>query len=124
MGLASWITFTGFRRDLPRLFEALEVVCVPSRNEAFGLTVIEAMAAGKVVVGQVGQEVPRVVEETFGTPLPIVDVNDDTLEDVLRDLAADRERRQQLAADSASYVRKVHDVDLVAKMLDREFLAK
>ncbi|MCK2043344.1 glycosyltransferase family 4 protein [Chromohalobacter sp. TMW 2.2308] len=60
-GLEERVTFTGFRRDLPRLFEVMDIVCVPSRNEAFGLTVIEAMAAGKAVVGADSGAIPELI---------------------------------------------------------------
>ncbi|MDF9435715.1 glycosyltransferase [Chromohalobacter israelensis] len=60
-GLQYRVTFTGFRRDLARLFEVLDIVCVPSRNEAFGLTVIEAMAAGKAVVGSDSGAIPELI---------------------------------------------------------------
>ncbi len=36
--------------DLPNLFKSADVVCVPSRNEPFGIVVLEAWAAGKPVV--------------------------------------------------------------------------
>jgi len=60
-GLDTRVTFTGFRRDLARLFEVVDIVCVPSRNEAFGLTVIEAMAASKAVVGADSGAIPELV---------------------------------------------------------------
>lgn len=66
LGLAERITFAGFRRDLPRLFEALDVVCIPSRNEAFGLTVIEAMAAGKAVIGADSGAIPELIADDGG----------------------------------------------------------
>ncbi|APE30903.1 glycosyl transferase family 1 [Halomonas aestuarii] len=66
LGLEGRIGFAGFRRDLPRLFEALDIVCVPSRNEAFGLTVIEAMAAGKAVVGSDSGAIPELVDAETG----------------------------------------------------------
>lgn len=65
-GLEDSITFTGFRPDLPRLFEALDIICVPSRNEAFGLTVIEAMAAGKAVIGADSGAIPELIDSRTG----------------------------------------------------------
>ncbi|QFU00032.1 D-inositol 3-phosphate glycosyltransferase [Halomonas sp. THAF5a] len=70
LGLEERIAFVGFRRDLPRLFEALDIVCVPSRNEAFGLTVIEAMAAGKAVVGSDSGALPELIEPATGRLAP------------------------------------------------------
>jgi len=44
--------FVGFRKgwDLVDLYRACDVVCVPSRNEPFGIVVLEAWSAGKPVV--------------------------------------------------------------------------
>lgn len=66
LGLEGRVSFTGFRRDLPRLFETLDIVCVPSRNEAFGLTVIEAMAAGKAVIGADSGAIPELLDARCG----------------------------------------------------------
>lgn len=40
------VTVTGFRSDVPDLLAGLDVFAFPSHNEAFGLALIEAMAAG------------------------------------------------------------------------------
>lgn len=40
----------GFRRDIPRLLNAIDIFVFPSHAEAFGLVLIEAMAAGKPVI--------------------------------------------------------------------------
>jgi glycosyltransferase involved in cell wall biosynthesis len=66
LGLEGRVTFAGFRADLPRLFEALDIVCVPSRNEAFGLTVVEAMAAGKAIIGADSGAIPELLEAGSG----------------------------------------------------------
>ena len=47
--------FVGFKMgwDLINLYKACDVVCVPSRNEPFGIVVLEAWSAGKPVVATV-----------------------------------------------------------------------
>jgi glycosyltransferase involved in cell wall biosynthesis len=57
LGAGHAVRFLGFRQgdDLVRLFKMADVVCVPSRNEPFGIVVLEAWSARKpVVVTQVG----------------------------------------------------------------------
>lgn len=50
LGLDGAVQFLGERRDLPELLCALDVLLVPSWEEPFGRSVIEAMAAGTPVV--------------------------------------------------------------------------
>lgn len=61
--LGESVTFTGFRRDIPALLNAMDVFIFPSRAEGFGATVIEAMAMG----------VPCVSTRSDGTLDTVVD---------------------------------------------------
>jgi glycosyltransferase involved in cell wall biosynthesis len=45
-GLAERITFTGFRRDVPEMIAALDLLVHPARYEAYGLAVHEAICRG------------------------------------------------------------------------------
>ena len=70
LGLASRITFTGHRADIRRLLPAFDILCIPSRNEAFGLTVIESMAAGRPVVGANSGAIPELLADNSGLLAP------------------------------------------------------
>jgi glycosyltransferase involved in cell wall biosynthesis len=52
LGVGHATRFLGYRNgwELVDLYKACDVVCLPSRNEPFGITVLEAWAAGKPVV--------------------------------------------------------------------------
>ncbi len=52
MGVGHAVRFLGYRNGwrLVDLFKACDVVCVPSRNEPFGIVILEAWSAGKPVV--------------------------------------------------------------------------
>ena len=52
LGVSHATRFLGYRNggELVDLYRACDVVCLPSRNEPFGITVLEAWAAGKPVV--------------------------------------------------------------------------
>lgn len=57
LGLDGAVRLLGYRNgeELPRIYRMADLVCVPSRNEPFGIVVLEAWSAGKpVVVTQVG----------------------------------------------------------------------
>lgn len=51
LGLASRFKFLGFRADTPQLVQAFDVIAVPSHLEPLGNSTLEAMAAGRPVVG-------------------------------------------------------------------------
>jgi glycosyltransferase involved in cell wall biosynthesis len=52
LGIAHAVRFLGYRNgnELVRLFKSCDVVCVPSRNEPFGIVVLEGWSAKKPVV--------------------------------------------------------------------------
>jgi glycosyltransferase involved in cell wall biosynthesis/uncharacterized protein YqgV (UPF0045/DUF77 family) len=69
LGVMHAVRFLGFRDgdELVKLFKASETVCVPSRNEPFGIVVLEAWAAHKpVVVSQIGGPNEYVTHEFNG----------------------------------------------------------
>lgn len=53
--------FLGFRKDVMDIMMAIDVLLVPSENEPFGRVVIEAMLAGKPVIGTNGGGIPEIV---------------------------------------------------------------
>ena len=52
LGVAHAIRFLGHRNggELPEIYKSCDVVCLPSRNEPFGISALEGWAAGKPVV--------------------------------------------------------------------------
>jgi glycosyltransferase involved in cell wall biosynthesis len=52
LGVAHAVRFLGYRNgdELVRLYKLADVVCMPSRNEPFGIVVLEAWSAGKPVL--------------------------------------------------------------------------
>lgn len=52
LGVAHACRFLGYRsgEELVNLYKVCDAVCVPSRNEPFGITILEAWSAGKPVI--------------------------------------------------------------------------
>ena len=53
--------FTGYTPEVHRLLQAMDVVCIPSEKEAFGLTVIESLALGLPVVASDSGGIPEIL---------------------------------------------------------------
>jgi glycosyltransferase involved in cell wall biosynthesis len=68
LGVAGAITFLDpvAPDRMPQLYERASVVCQPSFGEPFGMTVIEAMASGRAVVGTTAGGIPDAVVDGRG----------------------------------------------------------
>jgi glycosyltransferase involved in cell wall biosynthesis len=63
LGIAPSVVFAGFRADVPRLLDALDVLALPSLYEGMPLTAIEASAMAKPVVATAVDGTPEVIRE-------------------------------------------------------------
>lgn len=102
-GLAEQIIFAGFRRDLPACLKAVDIVCIPSLQEPFGLSVLEALAAGTPVIGSSSGAIPELVTDQWGR---IVDpVDPIAWADALEELVVSVADGEDLGAAGAKWVR-------------------
>jgi glycosyltransferase involved in cell wall biosynthesis len=51
LGLQESIKFLGYRKDIPRLYACMDVLCLPSIYEGLGLVLVEAMLCNIITVG-------------------------------------------------------------------------
>lgn len=61
LGVADYVTFAGFRSDVPRLLPGLDLFVVPSRAEGFGLVLLEAMQWDLPIVATTAGSIPEIV---------------------------------------------------------------
>ena len=96
LGIADRVTFTGWRRDLPRIYPDLDVLVVSSRNEGTPVSAIEAMAAGCPVVATRVGGLPDLIEDgKTGHLVPSEDPP--ALAAAILRVLRDREAAQQMA---------------------------
>lgn len=72
-GIVNSTRFVGYRagKDLVGLFKSADLICVPSRNEPFGIVILEAWSASKPVVAtRTGGPAEFVQHKTTGWTVP------------------------------------------------------
>lgn len=63
LGMERSFSLLGFRQDVTDIMAALDLLVLPSHYEPFGRALIEAMAAGKPVIGTNVGGIPEIIED-------------------------------------------------------------
>lgn len=108
---------------MPEVFRRADVVIDQLRIGSYGVAACEAMASGAVVVGHVSDAVRDLVVQHTGRALPIVEADPDSLEQVLRSLAA-RDDLSDVSAEGLEFVREVHDGRRSAQIMRRHWIER
>jgi glycosyltransferase involved in cell wall biosynthesis len=61
LGIAAQVVFAGSRKDMPAVYAALDMVVLPSFQEAMPMCLLEALAAAKPVVATTVGAIPKVI---------------------------------------------------------------
>lgn len=108
--LAGRVHPLGFRKDVPELMKAFDLLLVPSIWEGFGLVLIEAMAAGTACVASDVSSIPEIIEhEANGLLVPPNDPA--ALAAAAGRLIADSSLRNRLAAQGRADVLEKFTID-------------
>lgn len=102
--------------SLERLREQSSVIMVPSLAESFGLTYLEAMAAGRALIAF---DIPPARELLGGDGIPLVPPNSEALADAVLELLSDHDKCVQIAEAGWRLLLERYTVErMVANTLD------
>ncbi|HUK35842.1 MAG TPA: glycosyltransferase family 4 protein [Vicinamibacterales bacterium] len=111
LGLGDRFRFLGFRKDAPQIVQAFDIIAVPSHVEPLGNATLEAMAAGRPVVGtRVGGIPEMIVDGETGSLVPPRDPA--SLADAIAAIVLDCRVRQRMSG--AARLRAIEQFSLQA----------
>lgn len=106
--LGEHVVFAGFRQDVPEVMRAFDLFVMPSRQEAFGLVAIEAMAMQcPVIVSGSGSAEEIVGKNEFGMTVKPDDAFD--LQHKIRRLIEDPALRREMGRRGREHVKAEYD---------------
>ncbi len=101
--------------DMAGLLAEVDVVVDQLHLGLYGVLACEAMAAGRLVVSEVGQR----IRQRVPVEIPIVEADHHTLEQRIRQIAAEPARFVDMAESGPEFVRRFHDGTHSARVLAR-----
>jgi len=105
-------------RDIAPIYAACDLTVWPAINEAYGMALLEAQAAGLPVLSCAMRGVPDVVADGE-TGILVKDSDFEALARELRGLLLDRERRRGLGRGAAAFVLRERSLEMAAARLSR-----
>ncbi|MBZ2196449.1 glycosyltransferase [Occultella gossypii] len=95
--------------EMTRVYTEADIVLDQFRLGSYGVAACEAMAAGRVVIGNVSEFVRDHAADACGTELPIIQADGTDLARVVESILDDPSAARERAAAGIRFVRAVHD---------------
>ncbi len=111
LGLASHVVMTGFRRDVPEVMAALDLLVLPStRSEATSQVIPQALAVGTPIVATAVGGIPEIVKDGVTGRL-VPPGEPDALAAAIVEMISDTERAHIMTQAGQALVRERFTVD-------------
>src|SRR5207244_12587326 len=111
LGLEARVRLTGFRRDIPEVMAALDVLALPSiRSEAIPQVIPQALAVGTPVVASTVGGSPELIRGG-GTGRPVPPGDAKALADAVLALLGDPERARAMARAGQALIQERYSID-------------
>jgi glycosyltransferase involved in cell wall biosynthesis len=112
--LSSMVTFAGPRRDMRLVYEAIDLLVMPSLWEGLPITMLETMASGRPVIATAVGGMPEVIRHEFnGLLIPSKD--SEAIAGAIKRCYLDRDLMCRLARAGKSTVRNEFSIEVTAQ---------
>jgi len=110
LGIRDQVIFTGWRRDLPRIYADLDLLVVSSNNEGTPVSAIEAMASSCPVVATRVGGIPDIVQN-HETGYLVPPKQPQALASAILELIRDSKKAEQMGQCGQQFVKRRFSVD-------------
>lgn len=110
LGISQHVTFTGWRNDIEQLLSAFDIYVICSVVEGLNVSVLEAMACAKPVVGTDVKGVNEIVMDGR-TGILVPSNATDSLADAVLTLAADEKKRLKMGLNGRRLIEEKYSVN-------------
>lgn len=107
--------------EMPSLIESADIVVDQVSMGLYGISSVEAMIAGRIVIAQVGDYIRDYIRGETGWEVPIIEANPETIGRVVTDIVENQDAWVSLANEGRAFAQNVHSPLRVADTL-RGFL--
>jgi glycosyltransferase involved in cell wall biosynthesis len=114
------IIFTGIRKDMPRIYSAMDIFVLPSLIEGLPMALLEAMASKKPIVATRVGAIPQVIQD--GHSGYLIDPGDtEGLAIAIMGLLADPQKAGKMAGNAYKVVREHYSSQKMAKEYEQVY---
>jgi len=120
LGLKEEVNFEGFVSDIPKFLSGIDIFVLPSFYEGMGVAIVEAMAAGKPVVGTTTGGIPELVADGV-TGLLVPPRNAQALASAISRLLSDKDLLTSMGVKGWQRVQSHFTMEQTAKKIEHYY---
>jgi glycosyltransferase involved in cell wall biosynthesis len=120
LGLSESVAMTGWTDDIPGVLSSLTLFVSAARSEPFGLSIVEAMAAGLPVIASASEGALEIIEDGHSGKLVPVD-DPESLAGAINDLLDDPLERSRLGRNALLAARERYSLARMASNTERVY---
>lgn len=117
-GIENHVILTGRQKEIPKLLKCADIFVLPSRREAFGLVILEAMITGLPIIASETGGIPEIITDKK-TGILVKPENSSAISAALIDLIAHPEKRQKLSAAGEKLVHEKFEAKKMAEEYEK-----
>lgn len=114
------VALIGRKNNIPKLLKSSEIFLLPSRREAFGLVLTEAMITGLPVLASAVGGIPEIIQNGKNGIL-FESENPDAIAQTLLELIPSSEKRSVLGANGKALVLEKFDAKIMAEQYEKVY---